>query len=258
MNHLAQSSSNGVKEMITLLQPVVDGVSPQLTAGYVDVLAGHDAMGPHRGQQVFHKKFLAFVYERLWRPIVSRAFFGLFGPGPAAERRLALEMLDVSSGDRVIDVGCGPGNYTRDLAVAAGDGLVVGIDASGAMVAAAAKRSSRPNTAYLRGDACALPFEDGTFDAACSVGVIHMIEKPMLALEEIVRVLAPGGRLMIVVSCAGEGRPGRSKNGVTVFARNEVTDWLRERGFVDIDQRVVRRGQFVSARKPATDAGGLN
>jgi SAM-dependent methyltransferase len=256
VNQLGQGSSNGVKEMVTLLQPVADGVSPQLTAGYVDVLAGHDAIGPHRGQQVFHKKFLAFVYERFWRPVVSRAFFGLFGPGAAAERRLTLEMLDVSPGDRVIDVGCGPGNYTRDLAVAAGDGLVVGIDASGAMVAAAAKRSSRLNIAYLRADACAIPFEDGTFDAVCTVGVIHMIEKPMLALEEMARVLAPGGRLTVVVSCAGEGQPGKVRsNGVTIFGRDELTGWLRERGFVDIDQRIVRRGQFVSARKPA-GAGG--
>src|SRR4051812_35771203 len=111
MNRLAQDSPHGVEEMITLLTPVGKGVSPQLTAGCVDLLADRDAIGPHPGQQVFHKKFLAFIYERLWRPLVSRAFFGLFGPGPAAERRLTLGMLGVSPGDRVIDVGCGPGNY---------------------------------------------------------------------------------------------------------------------------------------------------
>jgi len=241
--------------MMTLLKPAGDSVPLVTSAGYVDVLAGHDAIGPHRGQQVFHKKFLALVYERLWRPLVSRAFFGLFGPRAATERRLALGMLAVSSGDRVIDVGCGPGNYTRELAAATIDGLVVGVDASAAMVAAAAKRSSRTNVAYLRADACALPFADGSFDAACSVGVIHMIERPMLALDEIARVLAPGGRITLVVSCAAEGRPGSVRNGVTVFGRDELTDWLREHGFVAIDQRVVRRGQFVSARKPAVHAG---
>ena len=242
--------------MVSLLRTGSKGVFPQATDGYIDLLADRDAIGPHRGQQVFHKKLLAFVYERLWRPLVSRVFFGLRGPGAAKEKRLTLEMLGVSPGNRVIDVGCGPGNYTRALAAASGSGLVVGIDASGAMVAAAAKRGSPANAGYLRADACALPFGDGTFDAACSVGVIHLIEKPMLALGEMVRVLAPGGRLAVVASCAPEGRPRSVRGGVTVFARGELAEWFREHGLVDIDQRVVRRGQFLSARKPDEVNGG--
>jgi ubiquinone/menaquinone biosynthesis C-methylase UbiE len=159
-------------------------------------------------------------------------------------------MLELSPEDRVIDVGCGPGNYTRRLAEAAPEGLAVGIDASEAMVAAAAKRSGRENCAYLRADACELPFADGSFDAVCSVGVVHLIEQPMSAVEEMVRVLAPGGRMAIVATCAREGRPRRQRAGLTVFARGELMDALRARGLVDVRQRVVRRGQFVSARKP--------
>jgi SAM-dependent methyltransferase len=235
--------------MVRLLKPA--GNAPlSVNVGYADVLGNRDAIGPHRGQQVFRRKVLTLVYERFWRPIVSRFFFGFRGPTAEEERRLTGEMLRVSPGDRVIDVGCGPGNYTRYLAEASGSGLVVGIDASEAMVAAAAKRSGSTNSAYLRADACALPFEDGTFDAACSVGVIHMIEEPLQALEEMVRVLAPGGRLTVVASCARPGQAGRVRGGVTVFAHDELTGALRRGGLVDIDQRVVSRGQFVSARKP--------
>jgi SAM-dependent methyltransferase len=248
-------SSSGIDEMASLLK-LADDSQPLMNSGYVDVLGERDAIGPHLGQQVFRRKFLALIYERFWRPLVSRFFFGFGGPTASEERQLTMEMLAVSPGDRVIDVGCGPGNYIGDLAAAAGSGLVVGTDASEAMVAAATKRNSSANSAYLRADACALPFEDGTFDAACSVGVIHMIEKPMLAFAEMVRVLAPGGRLTVVVSCAPPGEPGYARGGVTVFAHDEVTGALRDHGLVDIDQRMIRRGQFVSARKLEADPNG--
>lgn len=218
---------------------------------YLDVLGERDPIGPYRGQQVFRSKVLPKVYERFWRPAVSRFFLGLSGPGAAKERRIALEMLEVRKGDQVIDVGCGPGNYTRPLAQAAGEGLTIGLDASEAMVAAAAKRGGGENIAYLRGDACALPFEDGSFDIACSVGVIHMVEQPLVALGEMVRVLAPGGRLMVLVSCARKGKPRRERAGVTIFARDELIGMLREQGLLEIEQRIIRRGQFVCARKGA-------
>jgi SAM-dependent methyltransferase len=229
---------------------------PSVNAGYVDVLGDRDAVGPHRGQQVFRKKILTLIYERFWRPVVSHFFLGFRGPNAAEEKRLTIDMLEVSPGDRAIDIGCGPGNYTADLAAASGSGLVVGLDASEAMVAAAARRGGRANLAYLRGDACALPFEDGTFDAACSVGVIHLLEEPMRALEEIVRVLAPGGRLAIVATCARGGTAGRARGGLTLFGRDELPDALRGHGLLDIDQRVIRRGQFIFARKPEGDRVG--
>jgi SAM-dependent methyltransferase len=218
---------------------------------YLDVLGGNDPIGPRRGQQVFRSKALPRVYERVWRPAVSRFFLGLSGPGATKERRIALAMLEVREGDQAIDVGCGPGNYTRPLAQAAGSGLTIGLDASEAMVAAAAKRGGGENLAYLRGDACALPFEDESFDVACSVGVIHMVDEPLVALAEMVRVLAPGGRMLVLASCARRERQRRQRGGVTIFGRDELTGALRDRGLVEIEQRVIRRGQFVAAQKPS-------
>lgn len=243
------AAPGGSEEMVGLLRPL-SGVTPSVEGGYVDVLGDSDAIGPHREQQIFSKRFLTHIYERFWRPVVTRILFGLRGPRAEEEKRLTVDMLELSPGDRVIDVGCGPGNYTRYIADALTGGLVVGIDASDAMVAAAARRSGRANTAYLRGDACALPFEDGTFDAACSAGVIHLLEEPTRALEEIVRVLAPGGRLALLVTCAMDGEARHTRGGVTYFGRDEVPDLLRGLGLVDIGQRVFRRGQFVSARRP--------
>jgi len=240
----------GVNQMVGVLRR--EGEVKSSTAGgeYVDVLGERDPIGTNRGQQLFRKKLLTVIYERVWRPLISRFFFGLRGPSAEEERAITMDLLEISPGERLIDVGCGTGNYTRWLARETRDGLVVGTDASEAMVAAAAARDSADNAAYLRADACDLPFDDGSFDAACSVGVVHMIEQPMAAIDEMVRVIAPGGRLVLVVSCGPDGKPAHKRGGVTIFARDEVTEALRERGLCEIRQRVVRRGQFVAARKP--------
>jgi SAM-dependent methyltransferase len=209
-----------------------------LGGDYLDVLGARDPIDPQRG----------------WTQAVSRFFLGFFGPGTGKVRQIVLEMARIREGDQVIDVGCGPGDYTRHLARAAGEGLTVGLDASEEMVVAAAASGDRENLAYLRGDACALPFEEETFDVACSVGAIHMVEEPMVALGEMVRVLAPGGRLVVAASCARRERHRGVRGGVTVFGRDELTAALREYGLDEIEQKAIRRGQIVVAQKPAEGA----
>ena len=163
--------------------------------------------------------------------------------------RVTMDMLNVSAGDRVLDVGCGPGNSTRPLASQAGDGVVVGIDASNSMLETAVKRGGGSNLTYVRGDACELPFGDEKFNAVCCVGVIHMIDEAMRALNEMVRVLAPGGRLVIVASY-GEKDAGKVVvGGVRIFGPDELTSAFSQRGLVDVDRRVSHRAQFVGGRK---------
>jgi SAM-dependent methyltransferase len=243
---------SAVAQAASLLKP---DEAVDLGGEYLDVLGEHDPIGPHRGQQVFRSKIVPKIYENRWRPAAARFLFGFSGPKEEEERRIVLEMLRIREGDQVIDVGCGPGNYTRHLARAAGEGLTVGLDASEAMVAAAAARSDRENLAYLRGDASALPFADESFDVACSVGVIHLLEEPMAAIAEMVRVLAPGGRLAVVASCARKESKRGSRAGVTTFGRDEFTDALREHGLECIEQKVIARAQFVGAQKPSQEVG---
>jgi SAM-dependent methyltransferase len=225
------------------------GTHQSIEDGYIDVLGARDGLGPHAGQQVYRRRFFPLIYERISRPFVAWLFFGRRLKA-ADERRIALEMLGISPGEQVLDVACGPGNYTRHLSIAAEGGLVVGIDASKPMIAAATKRSGTSNLAYVRGDANALPFGDSHFDAVCCVGALHMFEEPMTALDEMTRVLVPGGRVVIVATCSTKKTPPPARSGMFVFGRNELTSALGVRGFTDIHQRVERRGQFVAARKP--------
>ncbi|MHB8492787.1 MAG: class I SAM-dependent methyltransferase, partial [Solirubrobacteraceae bacterium] len=149
------------------------------------------------------------------------------------------------------------------FARAAADGNVVGLDASRTMLARAAAESAAQNATYVRGDACAMPFCDASFDAICCFAALYLIERPFDALDEMVRVLAPGGRLALLSSC-GRGalatEPGahlvKALMGVRMFARGELTGALADRGLQDIRQHVSGFGQFVFARRPGSPATG--
>lgn len=253
----AVPSPPAIEATLELLR-VASGAAPAVEEGYVDLLGERNALGSHPGQQMMRSRALPHIYERLWRPLGARFLMGAIDPGTAGEHRMALEMLDISPGDRVLDVGCGPGNFTRDFARAAGDGLVVGVDASETMLAAAVREGGGENLAYVRADAAELPFGDATFDAVCCFAALYLIDAPTRALDEIARVLAPGGRVALLASCNRGPLPSqvlgtvtRGVAGVRIFGRDELTGALAARGLAGIDQRVAGLGQFVWAHRPA-------
>jgi SAM-dependent methyltransferase len=224
--------------------------------GYLDALGAKDASGARPAQRLMVSRALPAIYERLWRPVGARLLLGALGPGMSEERRMARALLELAPGDRVLDVACGPGNFTRDFAAAVGDlGLVVGLDASRTMLAQALREGVPGNAAYVRGDAGALPFRDGSFDAVACLAALYLIEQPLRAVDEIVRVLAPGGRVALLASCARGPVPAglvdaatRPLTGVRIFGRDDLTGALRAHGLVDVRRRVHGLGQFVSAR----------
>jgi len=114
-------------------------------------------------------------------------------------RELVRAALGARAGDRVLDVGCGPGFYVAELLEEVGaEGSVVGVDGSAASAAAAAKRcEGHDNVAFHEADATSLPVEDGEFDAALSVQVLEYVPDVTAALREMHRALRPGGRLVV-------------------------------------------------------------
>jgi SAM-dependent methyltransferase len=106
----------------------------------------------------------------------------------------------IRSGDRVLDIGCGAGQTTREAARAAAPGEVVGIDVSAAALERARELSDGlANVAYKQGDAQTHPFEPASFDVAISRCGVMFFADPVAAFANIARALRPGGRLVALI-----------------------------------------------------------
>ncbi len=108
-------------------------------------------------------------------------------------------MLDLKPGDHVLDVGCGAGDDLIALAHIVGPaGRVTGIDNSQLMVDTAGRRAEHLAWVSTRkGDGNAIPFPDQSFDACRADRVFIHLHAPEVALDEMLRVLRPGGRILI-------------------------------------------------------------
>ena len=114
------------------------------------------------------------------------------------QRRQVVAMLAPKPGERVLDIGVGPGFLAAEIAALVRlSGLVCGVDVSGSMLAMAQARCG--DRVQLRaGEATRLPYPDGEFAAAVSTQVFEYVADMPAALAEVYRVLRPGGRLVVL------------------------------------------------------------
>lgn len=244
-----------------LLAPAARDAATASPAGYLDLIGGAAPASTGTIQDFMLTGFVPRIYERWWRPALGRIAKGPLGPGMVGEHRIAQALLELGPGEAVLDVACGPGNFTRAFARTVGpDGLSVGIDVSETMLARAVRDTAgaglAEQTAYVRGDAQELPFVDGTFDSVCCFAALHLFVDPLRALDRMTSVLAPGGRIAILTSARGRTPPrrlaealGARQAGARMFERDEVAGELDARGFVDVRRRLTGVAQFVGGRK---------
>jgi trans-aconitate methyltransferase len=169
-----------------------------------------------------------------------------------------LELLDPQPGERVLDLGCGTGHVTAEIADAVGpDGDVVGIDASPAMVEQA--RQAHPDLEVRHADATDFAVED-PFEAVYSNAALHWIEDQDAALSCVADALRPGGQF--VAEMGAEGNIVEILEGVAAVAERSNAEVAHPWHFPTLGEysaRLEERGFTVhlarTFERPTTLAG---
>jgi ubiquinone/menaquinone biosynthesis C-methylase UbiE len=174
--------------------------------------------------------------------------FSLFNRNPKSNLA-AVDRLSLGPGDRFLDLGCGLGAALEHAAATGAE--TAGIDPSPAMVERASGRVSRAEVA--EGSAESIPFEDDRFTAALAVSTYHHWADPEAGLAEVRRVLAPGGRLLII-----ERKLKRSTgHGIDVEGARRLSEALLRQGYSSPETNAMRVGRAdylaVSAVDPLID-----
>jgi SAM-dependent methyltransferase len=173
--------------------------------------------------------------------------------------RRALGLAAIPSGVRILDVGCGTGRWTRrfhELGLHA-----VGVDATPAMLILARKRAT--DSPLLAGEAHRLPIANAQFDCVTDVTVVQHIPRPSQpqAIAEMVRVLKPGGRLILMELIRGKGVhifPRAPQGWIELAALHGVKliGWFGQE-FLLLDRAFARVAQMARGRnggRAATDS----
>jgi len=189
-----------------------------------------------------------------------------------AQNSAAFLLGHLRTGQRLLDVGCGPGTITVDLAALLEPGEVVGVDNVASVLdgarALAAERG-QPNVRFEQADAYDLPFDDGSFDVVYAHQVLQHVARPVELLRELYRVLRSGGLVAVrdadygtMVHAPDDARLHRwlelyhtvaRGNGGEPDAGRYLRAWVTEAGFVD---ELTTASSWCYAEPAATQAWG--
>jgi ubiquinone/menaquinone biosynthesis C-methylase UbiE len=169
------------------------------------LLAGLAAVGLAAAWRVYSRRARERVasQEGLDDPAVARAFNRVAGmPQMRALRWFVVQRaVALRQEGQAADLGCGPGHLAIKLAQAAPALQVIGVDLSGEMLAQAGEHARRSGLegrlSFRKGDAAQIPLPDGSLDLVVSTASLHHWRDPAGALDEIARVLRPGGSFLI-------------------------------------------------------------
>lgn len=150
-----------------------------------------------------------------------------------------LSLLDIQEGRTMLDIGCGGGATLRRLLKRSKGGMVYGIDISEERVVKARKVNAAvldKQVFVTQGSAEKLPYEDWKFDLVTAVETIYFWPNLPQCLQEVRRVLKPGGRFAVMVEVADENSKWVTLvEGMKAYSPEQLKDLLADAGFVEIE-----------------------
>jgi SAM-dependent methyltransferase len=159
-----------------------------------------ESKDPARQPIADYKRFVRAHYDGLPGALTAVTGF-LTGHETLAGRLLGPAGFDVRGCKRILDAGCGDGRYTRFLLrLADPDALLTGFDYSRQMLQRARKRMHSPRPTQAVADLTRLPYADAAFDAIVCGWVIEHLPDPRPGLQQLARVLQPGGKLLLMAT----------------------------------------------------------
>ena len=187
--------------------------------------------------------FVQLYESRLWRR--NPIFSVLLGISFDKELELIMNIADLEGDETFLDIGCGPGIYTRPFAKRLENGTAVGIDLSMPVLDYAVRKAEAEkieNLLFIHGDALHLPFPDNEFDTIICCGALHLFPYPEV-LQGVGRILKPGGRFIVaaaqVPNMGPFSRKARDwyhrKSGVSEFFPDELEALLKVGGLTNIE-----------------------
>lgn len=175
------------------------------------------------------------------------------GRGQAA--RAIADAAGLEAGDRVADVGCGPGTAVREAARRGA--TATGIDPAPLMLWLARQISAARHTAqvtWLEGRAEALPLPDGAATIAWALSSAHHWNDQAAGLNELRRVLSPGGKMLLAERLVQPGARGHAAHGFTRAQADDLAQQMTAAGFVNVRTEIRRAGRrtlvIISGQRP--------
>lgn len=202
---------------------------------------------------------LVALYEKIWRPMVTKPFSDLKWEMDAVQK-----FLNMVHGIDVLDLGCGPGNFSRLIARAVNPGLVIGFDLSLPMLKQGLKaleKTEASNITLMRGDVTRWPFAKAGFERIHCSGALHLFPKLNQVFASVFDTLKPGGLFVGATYCRGGGYVKRkiqnyisSTYGFHWFDIEELQHLAEDSGFVGWRHFIRKQGIVFCVSKPGTAA----
>lgn len=163
----------------------------------------------------------------------------LMNKGNDYMNRFTLRLVNAQRGDHVLEIGFGNGKYIKEIATEIQEGFVAGVDFSETMVKVARKR----NKAFIEkgmvdiklGEVNKIAFDTNSFDKVFTVNTIYFWPSPEAGLEEVYRVIKPGGKLVIAFRSKEKmEKLDFTRNGFRLFEPTEVVQLVQKAGFKEV------------------------